>query len=266
MACAFRVETDDEEVAGAVDFIIPRAAQDYPVSASYHHRIRLNGDRYEIVENGHDLSYERCPEFVMRHLFRRMNRLAMEAVGGAVIIHCGSGRHKGRRFLVVGPKFAGKSTLMTRLLFEGVEAQGDEMAVLSNGAVTPYPRRFHLREPSLAYLPELDPATLPYVTGEEDRRLFAFDPVTAGFPWRIDTGPAEAIFFLEQNHGGQTRLVRCSKVDMVQRVMTQCVPPADAGGRWIAELSAVVDRAQTCILYNGDPRESAVAIIRNLSN
>jgi len=234
------------------------------MSASYHYEVRLAEDRYVIAENGLDLGYERCPEFVMRVLFRRINGRAMEALADSAIIHGGCGRHEGRRFLVVGAKFSGKSTTMTRLLFEGVEAQGDEMAILSNGAVTAFPRRFHLREPSLAYLPELDPGKLPCLIGEHDRRLFAFDPAEAGFDWRIDTGRVEAIFFLEQNHGGQTRLVPCPKVEMVQHVVSQSILPAHARGRWIAEVAAVVDQARTYVLYNGEPSESAAMIVGHL--
>lgn len=266
LACAFRFETDDAEVADALEFLTPHATQDYPVSTSYRYEIRLRDDRYEIAENGVDLDYERCPEFVMRSLYRRINRLAMDAVAGATIIHSGSGRHRGQRFLVVGARLSGKSTVMARLLFEGVEAQGDEMALLSDGMTTPFPRRFHVREASLAYLPELEAmlTTLPYLTGEQDRRLFAFDPAKAGFDWRIDTGPVGVVFFLEQNHGGQTRLVPCSKVNMVQHVMTQCLPPAGTGGRWIAQLSAAIDQARTYILYNGEPRRTAREIMRQL--
>src|SRR5690606_30982881 len=96
------------------------------------------------------------------------------------------------------------------------------------------------------------------------RRLFAFDPALAGRPWRIDSAPLDDVFILEQNHGGQTRLAECPKYEAVQRVMSQCRPPVDGRPGWIGELARAVDRARTCVLYNGGVAATADAICDRL--
>ena len=68
-----------------------------------------------------------------------MHDLAFAAFAGCSKIHAGCADFGGRRMLVVGRGRAGKTTLMTRLLFEGFAVQGDEMVIVRNGRVLAYP-------------------------------------------------------------------------------------------------------------------------------
>lgn len=266
LASGFDIATDSAAVASALAFIIPAAKQDLPLIGTHRYEVRRSGERYEIAEDGVGVDHERCPEFVMHWISRRTKRIALETWGDSVMVHGGLGLHRGRRFLLAGARFAGKTTLMARLLYAGAAVEGDEMVLLRDGAATAFPRPFHMREDSLALLPELADrmADTPYLVDERDRRIYGFDPAKAGFDWRIRSGPLDSIFFLEQNHGGQTRLVPMPKVEMVQQLMQQCLLPAAGQGRWVAEIAAAVERSRTFLLYNGDVRQTAAAILSHL--
>lgn len=60
-----------------------------------------------------------------------------QGIKECIRIHSGCGEYNGNRFLVVGDKGTGKTTLMTRLLFEGFHIDGDELVMVQNEKVTP---------------------------------------------------------------------------------------------------------------------------------
>jgi hypothetical protein len=200
---------------------------------------------------------------VVIELFRRMHAVIYDEMSGCPRLHAASGMYEGMPFLAVGPKGAGKSTLMTRLLFEGFTVFGDEMVLGLGDEVIALPRRFHVKSPALALLPEVAAIAgrLPSVMSDAGYRILAFDPTDAGFPWAIRPARPGAIFFLEPNHGGTTTVAPSPKVAMIQALMTQSTLDGDDSGAWIRSLGTLVRGAECFTLRVGD-LTAAVRVIR----
>jgi hypothetical protein len=256
LACDFRITCDCEELVGWLDRLCQRAEQHYP--ASEHHRFevyRADGG-YRIVEDGRDESWEPRPGAAGYVLFQRMHRTALAALGEFAKIHAGCASWKDRRFLVVGAAQSGKTTLMTRLLYEGFTVYGDELVLIREGQAMAYPRRFGVRPLSVALVPQLS----SFVPASASARPFAVDPVALGFPWRITQGPVAAVFVVEPNHGGASAVTSCPKHLMAQRIMTQSWAPSGGVRAWIAEVCAILAAADCHVLQLGDLATAVVAL------
>lgn len=263
LADKFEIRAEDEDLARRLDYIVPGATQPGMATTTHRFGVTRRDFGYRIAENGGHLGDEPDVERVLDRLYARVHDLAGAQLADRVLIHAGTGVVGGRRFLAVGPKFAGKSTLMTRLLFAGIAAEGDEMSVLSDGAVTAFPRRFRIRERALPHLPELAPllADMPSVVDGEGRRIYGFDPGMAGFKWTIGTGPPDAIFFLDGNHGGDADIADCAKIDMCRLIMPQCLSIEVPEPQVLARVTAMVGGARTHLVRGGNPDAVAAALI-----
>jgi hypothetical protein len=69
--------------------------------------------------------------------------------------------------------------------------------------------------------------------------------------------------FLEPNHGGTTSFKACSKVEMVQRVLTQASPPSSGRVDWVSDFCSTINQAEAVIARMGD-LHSATALFRRL--
>jgi hypothetical protein len=242
-----------------LDRRLPDADQDFPISVRSRLVVREAGDEYDIrVDDG-------APQRVAgldaagETVLALVNRRALGALAGFTKLHAGCARWEGRRFLVVGPRQAGKSTLMAWLLCEGAEVEGDELVVMREGQATAYPRRFGIRAGGVALFPRLAAAS------PEARGGFYLSPSALGRPWRIAPGPVDAVFFLEPNHGCPTRVEPCPRYLMVQRVMAQSEAPRGGTRRWIREVSATIDRARCQTLYVGRLEGALAAVHEGLA-
>jgi len=267
LAYEIEIVTDSEAVARRLDYLIHDVPQPGAVTTRHHYRVESREDGFSITEDGRPLGAEPDADAVLAHLYWQVHKTADSQFTNAVAIHAGTGTVNGRRFLAAGPKFAGKSTLMTRLIYHGARVEGDEMAVLTDGVVTAYPRRFHLREDSLTYLPELAALVpdLPTARGGVGERVYSLDPGIAGVEWRIERGPVGAIYFLDRGHDGATRIVPCGKVEMCRRLIPQCVAKGMAGGGLVAQVAAMVEMADCFVLINENPEQAAAALVRCLA-
>jgi len=189
-----------------------------------------------------------------------MHDLSLEALGEFTKIHGGCASWRGKRLIATGPERAGKTTLMTRLLYEGFAVYCDDIVLLSRGIVLPYPRRFRLRPQSVALLPEI--ASIAARTPEVREHL-ALDPTEMGFEWQIDGGPVDVVFFLEPNHGSAAELVPCPKYSMAKMIMSESTLPAAGAGIWVRDICAMLDKASTYVLRCGQ-LDSAVAAVKQV--
>jgi hypothetical protein len=92
----------------------------------------------------------------------------------------------------------------------------------------------------------------------------ALDPTELGFAWEIDLARAEAVVFLEPNHGGATRLDACAKHVMAQRIMAQSNMPAAGARDWVRDICDTLDRAACYVLTFGELEASVSAVKRAL--
>ena len=245
-----------------LDRLVPRPTQSFPVSRR--HRLearRAEEGGYHLHENGQPRG--RHPDVVAtaRTLFWRMHELALEALPEYTRIHAGCASWGGRRFVAAGSPGSGKSTLMARLLYEGLDVHSDELVLLRRGEALPYPRRFFLRPTTVALIPQL--VTSPGETfewaGWEPGSL-ALDPSTLGLEWHIEPAPVDVVLLLELAGGGQTHLDPCPKHVMAERLMFQSSAPAGGPGEWARDVSAMLGGAQCFVLRSGNLEASVSAV------
>lgn len=193
------------------------------------------------------------------HLFQRMVELSQEPFADHTKLHAGCVDLDGGRALVVGPARAGKSTLMARLLLDGADVSCDDLVLLRDAEVLPFPRRLRLRASSLPLLPEVAARVPDAETG-----AVRLDPTDFGRAWRIVATPARTLFLLEPDHGGRSRLLPCSKIQAAELLMAQSNLPAGGARRWLREFQTVIAKASPYRLRCGDLGEAA-ALIRRAS-
>ena len=227
------------------------------------YELRIRDDRYEILSDG-NLCYS--SEDLSKTIFNLqwlIHKEALKDVTESIRIHAGCGEFNGNRFLVVGDKGAGKTTLMVRLLFEGFRSVGDELILVRDGKAMPFPRRFHIKQESIKLLPEVENLfdSLPYNHTDYGHKMFSFTPHDAGFDWKIDEAYIKAIFYLKPNHGNPTSVEECPKSSMVQKVMPMTFLSESDDHMKIGELCRIIDSVD-CFVVNIGDLDSAVSKLK----
>lgn len=216
--------------------------------------------RIDAAQDGED--FELTASYAAENLLRRMHREALAALPDPVRLRAAIARHAGRTFLIVGPQRSGKTTLALALLFDGFDVSGDELVLLHDGQATAFPWRFRVNETSIALLPLL--RTVPAVVARNGASArdwwFAVDPTDFGFSWEVAPAPVWAVFYLEPNHGGHSRVIETGKLDMARRLLAQATPPPSNRRGWIGEITGMVDEARTYVVQLGDPAAAAIAM------
>lgn len=256
LACEFRLDVDCQQLLALLDSRVQHAAQRYPVSRRHQLEVCRTDGGYRVCENGQDGYLQGTAHAVANTLLWRMNELALDALAEFTRIHAGCASWGGKRFLAAGAPQAGKSTLVTCLLYEGFAVHSDDMVLLRGNEVLPYPRRFGIRPPTVELIPQLARLAAGRSWG------LALDPSELGFDWRIEPAPVDAVFFLEPNHGGATRLDACPKYVMAERVMSQSSLPAGGARSWIGDVCTMLERADCHVLRFGE-LGAAVAVIKD---
>lgn len=189
-----------------------------------------------------------------------MHQHAFEALPEHSRIHAASGFAGDRFFIICGDKYAGKSTLALKLLYEGLHIVGDELVLLRGSEAVTFPRKMYMRSDCRDLIPSFKRVAedLPFVSNETDYRIFAFDPLIIDRPWRIRPAKLGAVFYIEPNHGGRSRLRACGKLEMVQRILTQASGPISSSWNWIGDITAAVDQADSFIVDLGDLDSAAI--------
>jgi hypothetical protein len=266
LSSEIRISTNCPRIFDSLRFFVQSAHHDMPINYTFVYVVEEHAERYSILEQGKLVTSDIDADAAVACLFERIQEKTHEAMAGWVRIHSGCGRGLGKRFLVVGDSRAGKSTLMAGLLFSGIEVFCDDSVLLRNDITLPVPRKFQVRERSLAFLPRLQAIVpqLPFVQNSADGRVVAFDPQEFGFEWHITPAPVDTLFWLVPNHGRSTQLELCAKYRMAEQVMRQCNPPAQRDRNWVGDICAMVDRAATYNLHVGELEQGVHAVITAL--
>ena len=102
--------------------------------------------RYGLYRGARRLPAAACRDEVLRALEQDVHLHVAEYAPAHVFVHAGVVGWHGRALLFPGRSFAGKSTLVARLLAAGASYYSDEYAVLDErGRVHPFPRPLSLR-------------------------------------------------------------------------------------------------------------------------
>ena len=230
-----------------------RAEQDTPFSGGFLIEVPKVNGRYVIVEEGETLISSTDAEWVTLYVNELVNFRLAHHMRDLLKIHAACGSLGGRRFLLAGKKGAGKTTLITRLLFEGATVHGDENVLVREEEVIALPRNFHLKDGTAPLVPQLGSiwkklASYPSY-GE---RFCFFDPSDAGFEWQITWGKVDFIFYLEPNHGGETKINICPKWLMAQNLMLRSSDFDTNPERQIGILCDLIDKSESFTIRNSD--------------
>ncbi|MDF3063261.1 MAG: aldolase [Microvirga sp.] len=182
----------------------------------------------------------------------------LEEAPGAPMVHGACLVLEGQRFIVIGPKGAGKSTLTLHLLANGFDVEGDEHVVLRDDDLVARPRRMRVKPGSLPLVPDLAEAVLgsPTVQNPIEGRVYAVDPSIAGRPWRIRARQASHLVFLEPNHGGRSSLTAVDPGEAFRLAAADCLLPRIRQAAAAARLHGLGSRAQAWRLSTGDLHEA----------
>jgi hypothetical protein len=266
LACNFDLRTNSEEVFESFRYIVQRSEQDFPVSRHHHYSVTHDERGYLLVEDGTVLTQELARFIILENLSKRMHQHAFEALPAYSRIHAASGFAGDRFFIVCGEKYAGKSTLSLRLLYEGFQMVGDELVMLHKTKAVTFPRKMYIRHDCVDLVPAFQSLadSLPFVSNAHDDKIFAFDPLLISRPWRIRPAPIATFIYIEPNHGGRSRLRSCGKLEMVQRILMQANAPITPSPNWIGEITSAIDMADTYILELGDLESAVLDLKRRL--
>ncbi len=238
LACEIELDVDCDRLERGLGWMAANALQSMEITRRHRLTVRRRDEGYAIDCDGEAVSWEAEPGQAAVRLSSLAHELALAALPDPTRVHAGCVDSPAGRFLVVGERGAGKTTLLTRLMFEeGFAVRSDELALLTSGVVTPFPRRFRLRPPTSRLVPQL--AGVPGVLAYEDDAwggITFVDPSDLGAEWRIDAAKVGAIFFLVPAHDGGSRLESCSRVEAARLLMTQSAGPAGGAERWLDDV------------------------------
>ena len=263
--CLVRIETDDQEVHRQLRYLDHCASQPFQPSNQLCLSARSTQGGFVLMADGEGLGLVASPAEALDRLYTLAYRHAFTTLPeSALLLHGATISFGSGRALLVGPPRAGKTTLATRFLLDGVEASGDEYAVLDRSQVSAFPRCFHVKEGTLRMLPALRPLLpeLPSVQTASGR-VVALQPTDLGLPWVLEPAPLDLILLLEPDHAGPTMLGEITAHELVHALMRQTIVPAGRTDRWIASLSELVSGTDFNRLIVGD-LENAVLVIKDL--
>lgn len=240
------------------------AEDNFPVSGTLTIEVPKKDGKYLIVEEGEELVSSTDAEWVILYLHELINFRVSWHMRDFIKIHAASGSLGGKRLLLAGDKGAGKTTLITRLLFEDAAVYGDETVLLRGPNAISFPRKFHLKEGTLPLVPQIAPIyeNLTSYPAYYGGRFCFFDPTDAGFDWQITEGKVDVIFYLEPHHKERTEIEEYPKWLMVQKLMMQTSDFAPNPETQIGQLCNFVDMSDNFIFHVGD-LEGAVMLLKD---
>jgi hypothetical protein len=166
------------------------------------------------------------------------------------------------RFILIGPKGSGKTTLTLHLLSRGFDVEGDEHVVLRENDVVARPRAMRIKPGSLGLVPSFAEAILasPFMGEERGGPAYAFDPSLCGRPWHIRAGPAHHLVFIEANHGGTSSIRRLEPEEAFRQLAEHCLLPASGRAVAAARLRRLAHEAKAWVLSLGDLEQGEQAL------
>lgn len=217
---------------------------------------------FDVVQGGAAVEAGLTAMQVMETIYTHCHEIAHSRFPKHMRLHAGSATIGGRRAAFVGQKEVGKTTLMLRMVFDGMEVHADELLlIMDDGRTLPFPRRFHVKPSTFQVMRELLPleAKMSCAISEEGERIYGFAPSDIGNSWHIDYAPLDAVFFLQPNHGGATSVHPIAKAEAVERVRSQITFP-ERSPLWAASFMKFVAGVKFFVLSNGEPHASVDAV------
>ncbi len=259
------IHADQGVPTPVIDFSTQDAVQDLPVTAHTTITVHSLENAFIVEQDEKSIRIENNPWELAYALLALVHRVAFKGMTNRIRFHAACADYRGARFIVIGEKGAGKTSLMLKLLQSrrGFRVFCDEMVLVKDMHAMPFPRRFHIKSGYEKLFSNLQ-ATVeaaPKFETAPSRWLYGFSPAEAGYEWRIRNSPIEGIFFLRANHGAETVLRPCSGLKMMHNIMPHSYLSPTEDHLKISELCALVDGCATSELMLGD-LNSAEDLIR----
>ena len=259
------VEADRSDLDQVIAFTIQDAGQRLPVMSETTIAVQTHKNGYRITQDGHTFQIGESQWDLAYGLLSLFHKQAFRDVRDHIRVHAACADYQGARFIVMGEKGAGKTTLMLKLLLtqNGFQVGGDEMVLIDGKGAMPFPRRFHVKSGYSTLFKELRPSieASPKFMVAPSRWLYGFSPAEAGFRWNIDHKPIKAIYFLTPNHNGRTLVQKCSGLEMLKHIMPLSYLSTSNDQLKIPRLCRLVADVASYHLSIGD-LDGAVAVIR----
>jgi len=239
--------------------LLPDAHHPVPVLRELHYAATETSAGFVITEEGDALATGATAEEAADVVHVRAHRRAFElaSLSGWARVHAATvdlATIEGRRVrvLVVGPSGAGKTTLATRLLFDGADVQGDESVLVRRGESLAVPRALHLKPGAASVLPELDEVLprLP-VVGE----VTVLDPARVDRPVTLRIEPVGHVVVLA-GVADTPDHVTCTPLDggaVLEALLTDAFPLTETKARMVSVLSGAMVSAHGHRLTSGRP-------------
>jgi hypothetical protein len=119
LSSEFRITVDGEDVARALDALPFHATQDGGATRRHRLEVVREAGGYRIREDGRAGEHVPDPAAVGRSVQERIHALGLAGLDGHAKLHAGCATFRGRGVLFAGAGRSGKTTLMTRLLYDG---------------------------------------------------------------------------------------------------------------------------------------------------
>jgi hypothetical protein len=255
---------DDDGLWGHLRYLANEAAQPLIACVSMHYEVTGHGP-YELFEEGHHLAALEGPEDVLYVLYQRCHArlVAHQSRAGWTVLHAAVLSVTGRRTLVLGPKGAGKTTLMLRLLHDGHPVEGDEAVFTRDGEAICLPRNFHVKSGTAPLIPELSAgwAGWPRVSTSDGTIITAFNPASAGFSWQLERGPISVAFVLRANHAGAPSCRPLSSLEMIEAALANCRPTGVSAAEVVRACCSLLGAVRAYELTVGDVAQTAGLLV-----
>jgi hypothetical protein len=258
------VFVDDDGLREHLSYLTNEAVQPLSACVSVHYEVTGHGP-YELFEEGRHLAALEEPEDVLYVLYQRCHARLIDhqSRAGWAVLHGAVLSVAGRRALVLGPKGAGKTTLMLRLLHDGYPVEGDEAVFTRDGEAICLPRNFHVKSGTPALVAELSAgwAGWPKVSTSDGKIITAFNPAAAGFSWQLKRGPVAVAFVLKANHTGAPSCRPLSSLEVIAAALANSRPTGVSTAEVVAACCSLLGGATAYELAAGDVIQTAALLV-----
>lgn len=227
-----RLHTDSDEAFAGLSYVGADPIMPDATLAPVDLTIEPFGSFFRIEPPGH-LAVEGSIDAIMNRVFRLLANWLPEDARGSPILHAAVAMIEGQRFVFLGDKGFGKTTLVLSLIEHGITVEGDEHVVVTPGGAITRPRRLHVKESSLDLVPSLRDAirSSPSTTDWMGHRIYACLPSLRGARWQIAEGSIDHLVFVESNFGGSSILSPVLRDEAFARLLETTFMPSVQQGR-----------------------------------